>query len=72
MYYFRWRTYKSHIHPTNCSAVGGFPPSKDCKNRTDGIDFVVRRVPHVALLALCLRPAATPAPCDPGCYLLLR
>ena len=43
MYYFRWRTYKSHIHPTNCSAVGGFPPSKDCKNRTDGIDFVVRR-----------------------------
>lgn len=21
VYYFRWRTYKSHIHPTNCSAV---------------------------------------------------
>ena len=41
VYYFRWRTYKSHIHPTNCTAVGGFPPSKDCKNRSDGIDFVV-------------------------------
>ena len=41
VYYFRWRTYKSHIHPTNCSAVGGFPPTKDCKNRSDGIDFVV-------------------------------
>lgn len=39
VYYFRWRTYKSHIHPTNCTA--GQQPSKDCKNRTDGIDFVV-------------------------------
>lgn len=42
VYYFRWRTYKSHIHPTNCSAVGGFAPVPSrCKNRTDGIDFVV-------------------------------
>ena len=69
MYYFRWRTYKSHIHPTNCSAVGGFPPSKDCKNRTDGIDFVVRAVPT----RHCWPGVSAPhCSCDPGCYLLLR
>jgi hypothetical protein len=45
VYYFRWRTYKSHIHPTNCSSAkvppGAIQPSKKCFNRTDGIDFVV-------------------------------
>jgi hypothetical protein len=46
VYYFRWRTYKSHIHPTNCSGAahvppGAIQPSKKCLNRTDGIDFVV-------------------------------
>ena len=69
MYYFRWRTYKSHIHPTNCSAVGGFPPSKDCKNRTDGIDFVVRRRSPRGTAGLVSPPRCS---CDPGCYLLLR
>ena len=39
VYYFRWRTYKSHIHPTNCSA--GEKAGKVCKNRTDDIDYVV-------------------------------
>eukprot|EP01052_Picozoa_sp_SAG31_P024137 SAG31_NODE_2033_length_6618_cov_3.628624_7_plen_893_part_00 len=41
VYYFRWRTYKSHIHPTNCSDVAGFKRARNCRNRTDGIDFVV-------------------------------
>ena len=36
VYYFRWRTYKSHIHPTNCSDVGGLARARNCQNRTDG------------------------------------